>query len=55
MSRCHDCGYFWCDEGDNVPRCHFEGAYAPCEEDDNNDYEERMDTYIQSIIDDEMN
>lgn len=29
------CGYYWQDEGDEYPRCHFDGfGKAPCEEDD---------------------
>ncbi len=30
-----NCGYFWKDEDEAYPRCHFEGPFnAPCEEDD---------------------
>ena len=29
------CGYYWQDEDDDYPRCHFDGyGKAPCEEDD---------------------
>ncbi len=37
MSRCADsnCGYYWQDENEDYPRCHFDGfGKAPCEEDD---------------------
>lgn len=30
-----NCGYYWQDEDDDYPRCHFDGyGKAPCEEDD---------------------
>ena len=30
-----NCGYYWQDENDDYPRCHFDGyGNAPCEEDD---------------------
>jgi hypothetical protein len=30
-----NCGYYWKDENDDFPRCHFDGfGKAPCEEDD---------------------
>ena len=31
-----NCGYFWKDENEDFPRCHWEddGFPAPCEEDD---------------------
>ena len=30
-----NCGYYWQEEGEDYPRCHFEGiGKAPCEEDD---------------------
>lgn len=33
--ECKDCRYFWCDEGETIPKCHFEGFWlAPCEDDD---------------------
>lgn len=33
--RDSNCGYYWQDENDDYPRCHFEGiGKAPCEEDD---------------------
>ena len=29
------CGYYWQDEDEDYPRCHFDGfGKAPCEEDD---------------------
>lgn len=37
--RCENCGYYWQDEEDKYPHCHFEGpdGWAPCEQDE---YEE---------------
>lgn len=30
-----NCGYYWQDENEDYPRCHFDGfGKAPCEEDD---------------------
>jgi hypothetical protein len=31
--RCADCGYYWREEGEEFPHCHFEGleGWAPCE------------------------
>ena len=37
MSTCADsnCGYYYKKEGEDYPRCHFDGfGKAPCEEDD---------------------
>jgi hypothetical protein len=37
MSECaiSNCGYYWQEEGEDYPRCHFDGfGKAPCEEDD---------------------
>ena len=36
MSRCEQCGYWWQDEDEERPSCHYEGpdAWAPCEQDD---------------------
>ena len=37
MSECaiSNCGYYWQDEDEDYPRCHFDGfGKAPCEEDD---------------------
>lgn len=37
MGECakRDCGYYWQDENEDYPRCHFESwGPAPCEEDD---------------------
>lgn len=36
-----NCGYWWQDADEDYPRCHFEGAVAPCEEED--DYYEDDD------------
>ena len=27
-----NCGYYWQEEGEAFPSCHFEGWTAPCEE-----------------------
>ena len=34
--NCVDCGYYWREEDDAIPRCHFEGpvGWAPCEQED---------------------
>lgn len=33
--KCTDgCGYYWQDEDEDYPRCHFEGWTAPCEYED---------------------
>ena len=37
MSECaiSNCGHYWQEEGEDYPRCHFDGfGKAPCEEDD---------------------
>lgn len=33
-SSCLHCSWCWIGEGEDYPRCHFEGAVAPCEEED---------------------
>ena len=40
MSECEkmNCGYYYKEEEDDFPRCHFEGWTAPCEYED--DYKE---------------
>ncbi len=40
-SSCLHCAWCWIGEGEEYPRCHFEGAVAPCEEE--NDYYEDDD------------
>lgn len=42
MSYCEqsNCGYYWKEEGEDFPTCHFEGWTAPCEYED---YEEKED------------
>lgn len=46
MSKCADmnCGYYWRDENEAYPRCHYpdDGFPAPCEYDDEDeeDYED---------------
>ena len=33
--KCTDgCGYYWQDEDEDFPSCHFEGWTAPCEYED---------------------
>ena len=44
MSECEkmNCGYYWQEEGEDYPRCHYpdDGTPAPCEyEDDWDDYD----------------
>lgn len=41
-----NCGYFWKDENEDFPRCHWEddGFPAPCEEDDG-DYDWNDDPF----------
>jgi len=42
MSYCNDinCGYYWQDEEEDFPTCHFEGGWtAPCEEEPYDDEE----------------
>ena len=38
--KCKECGYWWQEECETYPRCHFEGPddWAPCAQE--NDYEE---------------
>ena len=40
MSYCEqsNCGYYWKEEWEDFPSCHFEGWVAPCEYED--DYKE---------------
>lgn len=35
-----NCGYFWQEEGEDYPRCHYldDGTLAPCEYDDEDEY-----------------
>lgn len=44
MSRCAslNCGYYWKDEDDDFPRCHCpdDGFPAPCESDDDDDWDD---------------
>ena len=43
MSECEkmNCGYYYREEDEDFPRCHFKGWTAPCEYED--DYEEEDD------------
>lgn len=38
MTRCKRCGYYWKEEGDRFPCCHFDedlpNGWAPCEQDE---------------------
>lgn len=36
MTCTDNCGYYWKEEGEAFPRCHFEGpdGWAPCEQGD---------------------
>lgn len=36
MARCAEgCGYYWQEEGEDYPRCHYDDPWpAPCEYDD---------------------
>ena len=36
MTCTDNCGYYWKEEDDAFPRCHFEGpdGWAPCEQED---------------------
>lgn len=42
--RCSDCCYFWKDEDEEYPSCHWEsrapGDVPPCEYEENNGYDE---------------
>lgn len=42
MSRCSDCGYYWQEEGERFPCCHFEGpnGWAPCEQEEYDEEDE---------------
>ena len=43
--KCADCGYHWQEEGEEYPRCHFEGpeGWAPCEAEDEKGKEPKLD------------
>ena len=51
-----NCGYYYTAEGEDYPRCHFEGDIAPCEEDDysedDDDLESGFDPYCGCYTDD---
>jgi len=44
MMRCEDCGYYWQEEEDRYPCCHFysQGWFdpAPCEIEENESYDD---------------
>ena len=42
IMKCDDCGYYWQDEGDAFPCCHYTDSWpAPCELDE----QEEMEAY----------
>ena len=47
MSKCEvtNCGYWYADEGEMYPRCHFEGpdGLAPCEQEEEDRYNTHAD------------
>lgn len=48
--KCKDCLYYYRDEEEGFSRCHFEWwGLAPCEEDDDDDFE--SDTYTDDYGD----
>lgn len=55
-SSCLHCPWCWIAEGEDYPRCHFEGAVAPCEEEDyyedDDDLECGFDPYCGCYTDD---
>ena len=55
-SSCLHCPWCWIAEGEDYPRCHFEGAVAPCEEDDyyedDDNLESGFDPYCGCYTDD---
>ena len=62
MGACEisNCGYYWKEEGEEYPRCHYpdDGTKAPCEyeddyeEPDDCDYEVGFDPYCGCYTDD---
>ena len=54
MARCADsnCGYYWQEEGEAYPRCHYDDPWpAPCEYDD---YEEKDESPIPDTFWEEL-
>lgn len=49
MSECErrNCGYFWQDEDEAYPRCHYDDPMfpAPCDQDDDDPYEDWDDDF----------
>ena len=43
MITCRNCGYFWREEGEARPSCHYTGpdAWAPCEQDSEPEVQDR--------------
>ena len=48
-----NCGYYWQEEGEEFARCHYpdDGTKAPCEYDDDEDYEDFDDDYDECGFD----
>ena len=48
-----NCGYYWKEEGELFARCHYpdDGTPAPCEYDDDEDYEDFDDDYDECGFD----
>ena len=45
--KCVDCGYYWKEENEPYAHCHYEGfdAWAPCEQEENELYEEEEEKF----------
>jgi len=50
INECEKCGYYWQEEGEDYPRCHYSDDRfpAPCEEEE---YEEPYDDYDECGFD----
>lgn len=53
---CANCGYWWQEEWEDYPSCHYEGPteWAPCEQDDFQDTEEYDPDLYYGFWEDEM-
>lgn len=52
--KCKDCPYWWQEDGENYPRCQYEGpdAWAPCNQEEPEEYvEEGGDPYEEFYAD----
>lgn len=38
--NCEHCGYYWQEENEEYPYCHYYGSYPPCEQEDDYESEE---------------